>query len=145
MSDQTNIRSLSRFYKALGHRARIELLLRFQEGEPNLSDVADELGMARPSLQNHVEKLVDADLIFQPPDSGRTYELTPIGEKAVERVRADESELAPLFQRTEDAEAEARERFSGLEEEMEDLGLSTRELERKVNQEKWERFYSNTG
>ena len=72
----TSTDALSRFGHALSDRTRTRVLLRLREEPACPSDLADELGVSRQSLSNHLSCLRGCGLVVAIPDGRRTrYEL----------------------------------------------------------------------
>ena len=84
---------VAKIFNALGHPARIVVLEKLKEEESPV-DIAGDLRMTRGALQAHLDKLMDADLIWQDPeDPSDRYLLQPLGEKALRLVDKIPNEL----------------------------------------------------
>lgn len=131
---------LSGIYKGIGHPARISILIAL-ETEATLSDVADLWDFSRPTVSDHVEKLRDANLVYQPEDAGRgEYELTPLGQYYVDRIRDEKEAVIPILEEAEKQEQELRENIQQGMDEAEEMGIPVDEekLERRIQTEIWE-------
>ncbi|MFI2511540.1 ArsR/SmtB family transcription factor [Streptomyces sp. NPDC018972] len=72
----TDLDALTRFGRALADPIRCRLLLALREAPAYPSDLADELGISRTRLSNHLACLRDCGLVVTVPDGRRTrYEL----------------------------------------------------------------------
>lgn len=84
---------LAKVFNSLGHPARIVLLEKLKEGESPV-DIAEDLGITRGALQAHLDRLMEADLIWQDPeDPSDKYLLQPLGEKALNLIDNIPNEL----------------------------------------------------
>lgn len=71
-----DIEVLARFGRALADPIRCRLLLALREAPAYPSDLADELGISRTRLSNHLACLRDCGLVVTVPDGRRSrYEL----------------------------------------------------------------------
>ncbi|MGW7292329.1 ArsR/SmtB family transcription factor [Streptomyces xiamenensis] len=71
-----DIEVLARFGRALADPIRCRLLLALREAPAYPSDLADDLGISRTRLSNHLACLRDCGLVSTVPDGRRTrYEL----------------------------------------------------------------------
>lgn len=122
---------LAELYTGVAHPYRIALLDGLAAGE-SVPSVADRVGTTRGTLQNHLERLIDSDLVYRPED-GSTYAVTPLGEYMVDRAEADADELGSIVELVEAAEEEAVEELAPAE----DI-LGEDEWERKLHTRKWE-------
>ncbi|MFJ8670121.1 ArsR/SmtB family transcription factor [Streptomyces sp. NPDC093600] len=72
----TDIEVLARFGRALADPIRCRLLLALRAAPAYPSDLADELGISRTRLSNHLACLRDCGLVVTVPEGRRTrYEL----------------------------------------------------------------------
>ncbi|MFJ8314117.1 MULTISPECIES: ArsR/SmtB family transcription factor [unclassified Streptomyces] len=72
----SEIEVLARFGRALADPIRCRLLLTLREAPAHPSDLADELGISRTRLSNHLACLRDCGLVVAVPVGRRTrYEL----------------------------------------------------------------------
>lgn len=71
-----DIEVLARFGRALADPIRCRLLLALRQAPAYPSDLADQLGISRTRLSNHLACLRDCGLVVTVPDGRRTrYEL----------------------------------------------------------------------
>lgn len=71
-----DIEVLARFGRALADPIRCRLLLALREAPAYPSDLAEDLGISRTRLSNHLACLRDCGLVVTSPDGRRTrYEL----------------------------------------------------------------------
>jgi len=72
----TDLDALTRFGRALADPIRCRLLLALREAPAHPSDLADQLGISRTRLSNHLACLRDCGLVVAVPVGRRTrYEL----------------------------------------------------------------------
>jgi DNA-binding transcriptional ArsR family regulator len=72
----SEVEVLARFGRALADPIRCRLLLALREAPAHPSDLAEELGISRPRLSNHLACLRDCGLVVAVPVGRRTrYEL----------------------------------------------------------------------
>lgn len=134
--NQQKAEELAGIYKALGNETRILVLKQLSEDRPVSELTHDEL--SRSALQKHIESLIGSGLVYRPVESDKTYELTKLGELCLQRVNEDSDTLLDTLQ-------EFKEKYDQLEEEreevrnqMKDAGISTEELDSKLEAEAWE-------
>lgn len=136
---EDDLKDLAGVYKGLSHEARLAILFGLSEGA-SLNDVSEFLDITRGALQDHIHMLLDAELIYRPTDSNRTYNLTPLGEHFVEKLEKDEDTVIQALQELEDVEQDLeedyREQLSGLQDS--DL-VDENTVKKKVHTEKWEK------
>jgi len=118
-------------FACLGHEARLAIL-RGLDQEESMPAVADELGMHRGTLQDHIERLIDCRLVYRPGDEARTYALTPFGDMIVAQL----DELVPDVERWV---KQVREAEQVVREELEGVPLEEEEREQVVQREVWTR------
>lgn len=123
---------LAQLYTGVAHPYRIALLDDLAAGE-SVPSVAERVGTTRGTLQNHLERLIDSDLVYRPED-GATYAVTPLGEYMLDQAEADADELGCIIELVEAAEEEAAEELAPAE----DI-LGEDEWERKLHTRKWEK------
>jgi len=119
-------------FACLGHEARLAILRGLDE-DRSMPDVADEIGMQRGTLQDHIERLIRCRLVYRPGDEARTYALTPFGEDVVAWLDGIEPELEQRITEVTRAEREIRE-------ELESAPLADGEVEQVVQRELWQRL-----
>jgi DNA-binding MarR family transcriptional regulator len=92
-SDTNKREFLARLFDAIGHPARIFTLESLEKGK-NPVEIAEELGIKRGALQAHLDKLMQADLIWQDPnDQSERYLVQPLGSKTLEVIKQVSREL----------------------------------------------------
>ncbi|MFU1780196.1 ArsR/SmtB family transcription factor [Haloarcula japonica] len=135
---EDDLEDLAGVYKGLSHEARLAILFGLND-DANLNEVADFLDITRGALQDHIQMLLDAELIYRPEESGTTYSLTPLGEYFVEKLEQDEETVIQALKELEEAEQELQEKYQGQIEGVEDSDLIDQgKIEKKVHTEKWE-------
>jgi hypothetical protein len=122
---------LARLYTGLAHPYRIAILAGLSSGE-SVPAVADRVGTSRGTLQNHVERLIECDLLYRPED-GPSYAVTPLGEAMLQRAGEDADALDRMVNVVEAAENEAAEELAPAK----DI-LDEEEWQRKLHTRKWE-------
>lgn len=129
---------LARNYQGFSHPARIAVLVAI-DSELNLNEASEFLGIKRPSLQDHVDKLVDAELVYRPSD-GATYKLTPLGEYFLERLTEERETILEALDLIDEEEEDLRsEKMPEIKElEKYDVPIDEKELERQIHTQKWE-------
>ncbi|MEM2111583.1 MAG: hypothetical protein QXX08_06870 [Candidatus Bathyarchaeia archaeon] len=84
---------LARLFDAIGHPARIFTLESLEKGKTPV-EIAEKLGIKRGALQAHLDKLMQADLIWQDPnDQSERYLVQPLGSKTLEVIKQVSREL----------------------------------------------------
>ncbi|ELY83601.1 winged helix-turn-helix domain-containing protein [Natrinema altunense] len=135
---EDELEDLAGIYKGLSHEARLAILYGLSE-DASLNQISDFLSITRGALQDHIEMLLDAELIYRPTDSGKTYDLTPLGEHLIKQLEDNEDDVLEALEELEEAETRLEEDYqaqlSGVEDE--DL-VDDKKLERKIHTEKWE-------
>ena len=126
---------LQSVYKALGNETRLKILVQIDEGKP-VSGVADDI--SRSGLQKHVEVLIDAELVYRPVESGRSYRLTALGQVFLEKVRQDKVVVDDLLHDYRTRYEKLCEEKADVFESMEDADVDTSELEEKISAEVWD-------
>jgi DNA-binding MarR family transcriptional regulator len=134
---EDELEDLAGIYKGLSHEARLAILYGLNE-DASLNQISGFLSITRGALQDHIEMLLDAELIYRPTDSGKTYDLTPLGEHLIKQLEDNEDEILEALEELEEAETELEEDYqaqlSGVEDD--DL-VDDKKLERKIHTEKW--------
>lgn len=133
--NQQEVEDLAGIYKALGNETRILILQQISDGGP-VSELTHE-NMSRSALQKHIETLIDSQLLYRPVESGKTYDLTKLGEQCLQQINEDAETLLDTLQEFEDALEELRSEREEVRSQMEDAGISTEELDSKLNAEAW--------
>lgn len=136
--NKREMEELARIYQGFSHSARIAVLVAIDSGL-NLKEASDFLDIKRPSLQDHVDKLVEAELVYRPSD-GATYLLTPMGEYFMDRLVKEREYILEALELLDEEEEELR---AAKEPEMKELDeydvpIDEKELERQIHTQKWE-------
>lgn len=136
---ETQMDDIARVYKGVAHKARIAILVAISS-DLSMTEVAAFFDMERPSLQDHINRLIDAELIYRPEEEGKTYDLTPIGEYIVDRIRIDHDNVVQAISEVKGSEQELREDIESERAQIEGtrLPIDEKELERQIHTEKWE-------
>ena len=129
---------LARIYQGFSHPARIAVLVAIDSGL-NLKEASDFLDIKRPSLQDHVDKLVEAELVYRPSD-GATYQLTPMGEYFMDRLVKEREYILEALELLDEEEEELRGAKEPELKELDeyDIPIDEKELERQIHTQKWE-------
>jgi predicted DNA-binding protein YlxM (UPF0122 family) len=140
--NKTDFEAVSALFQGLGHEARLALLLGLYQ-DKSLNEVAEFLDITRGAMQDHIEKLVDTDLLFRPEESGKTYDLTPLGTFFVEFLLENEETLVDAIDQLkvekEKVEMAVDEVRSQVDEE--DVPVSEKDWERKIHSKKWQQAW----
>ena len=67
----TALETLDRVGRALSDRTRRRILLRLADGPAYPAELADELGVSRPGMSNHLSCLRDCGLVVAEPEGRR--------------------------------------------------------------------------
>jgi DNA-binding MarR family transcriptional regulator len=135
---EEELEDLATVYKGLSHEARLAILYGLSE-DASLNAISDFLSITRGALQDHIEMLLDAELIYRPTDSGKTYDLTPLGEHLVEQLEKNEDEILEALDELKTVETSLEENYRKQVNQIEDEDLvDDKKIERKVHSEKWE-------
>lgn len=125
---------LAEVFMGLAHPTRIAILAGFHTNK-SLSDIAEELDITRGTVQDHMERLVQAELMYRPEVDGGSYAVSPIGEHFLMLLEFEAEVLIPVFEELDRVETEVRNQFEST-----NLPVSDRTVERSVNAEKWQRI-----
>ena len=136
--NQQEVKDLAGIYKALGHETRIQLLETIFEDRP-VSELTHE-DMSRSALQKHIETLIDSEMLYRPTESGKTYELTKLGELCLRHLNEDTEDLIRTLNEFKEAFEELEDEREEVRSQMEDAGISTEELDNKLKTEAWEKI-----
>jgi len=123
---------LAALFNGVAHSARIAILQGLAENKP-LTAVVDDVSVTRGTLQTHVERMIESDLVYRPSDGDQTYALTPLGEYVLTLIEEEAPVLLQAAERVEEEEA-------SIEESLEAAGVSMDESTRTktVHTQKWE-------
>jgi DNA-binding MarR family transcriptional regulator len=135
---EDELEDLAGIYKGLSHEARLAILYGLNE-DASLNQISGFLSITRGALQDHIEMLLDAELIYRPTDSGKTYDLTPLGEHLAEQLEKNEDEILEALDELKTVETSLEENYREQVNQIEDEDLvDDKKIERKVHSEKWE-------
>lgn len=101
---------MTELFKALGNQARLAVLEALYR-DKDITNIHREMDMSRSGLQNNIERLVDADLLYRPSNDNRTYDLTILGDVVAEHVfemKASRKDIMDVY--SEMLEEELREK-----------------------------------
>lgn len=131
---------LARIYQGFSHPARIAVLVAIDSGL-NLNEASEFLGIKRPSLQDHVDKLVEAELVYRPSD-GATYRLTPLGDYFMDRLTEERESILEALDLIDSEEDELWNQKTPDQKELEeyDVPIDEGKLERQIHTQKWEKL-----
>lgn len=113
----------------LGHPNRVAVLRGIQQGRA-MPAVADALDMSRSGLQTHIDVLVDAELVVRTGDQQDPYQVTVLGDLALEVVADIQDDAAAIADLRADAHEQA-------EQELEAAPLSDTEYDRAAQRRIW--------
>lgn len=91
MSGRVLEQELARLLDLGSHENRISLLKGIRDGK-SPQEIADECGVSRQTLQGHIAKLKDGNLIERHADA-EPYRLTPLGHDLLEKFVEIEEEI----------------------------------------------------
>lgn len=129
--DVSEMEPVARLFSGISHPSRIRILYGVREGK-TMQEVADTLEVTRGGLQDHIERMVTAELIYRPEDG--TYALTPFGTYLVELLESDGDTLQDAFEILDDEQDTVEEEFDSA-----DLPIDDRTREKSVHTETWKR------
>ena len=119
--------------KGLAHPTRIAVLEGFARDQ-SVQAIADDLGVTRGTLQDHLNMLVRAELIYRPDEADATYALTPIGRYTVTLLEDHGPDIAAAYSQLAAVEEDAEAEFDSVEE----LPLDETAVEKAIHTRKWE-------
>ncbi|WP_049937269.1 winged helix-turn-helix domain-containing protein [Haloplanus natans] len=142
--DRSDFEAVSGLFQGLAHEARLALLLGIYHGK-SLNEIAEFLEITRGGMQDHLEKLIDCELLYRPEETGKTYGLTPFGLFFVEFLLQNEETLVEALGelRLEEKRVELAVEEVRNEAEEQDISLSEKEWQRKVHSRKWEQAWDD--
>ena len=129
---QSDREQLASLFTGVSHSARIAILYGLDDEKP-LTEIADDVDVTRGTLQNHVERMIDSDLVYRPSEDSRTYALTAFGEHVLELIDQEAEQLL-------EAAALVDEEAASIMDSLETAGVSMDDTtrERTVHTQKWE-------
>lgn len=131
--NQEDFDRMASVFKGLAHPTRLAVIQGVQEGA-TLKEITTRAEVTRGTLQDHLEMLLRAEILYQPRDGEQTYALTPVGEYIFEFVQNDGEKLAAALAELEEEENAVVEQI----ETVSDLPINQTEVERAVHTQKWE-------
>lgn len=142
--EKTDFEAVAALFQGLGHEARLALLLGLYQ-DKSLNDIADFLDITRGGMQDHIEKLVDTELLYRPEDSGKTYDLTPFGVFFVEFLLQNEETLVDAVDELRVEEQKVEEAVDEVRSQVddEDVPVSEKDWERKIHSKKWSQAWDD--
>lgn len=140
--NKDDFEAVASLFQGLGHEARLALLLGLYQ-DKSLNDIAEFLDITRGGMQDHLEKLIDCELLYRPEDSGKTYDLTPFGTFFVEFLLEDEETLIDAIDELNLEEEKVQQAVDEVRSQVddEDVPVSEKDWERKIHSKKWEQAW----
>jgi predicted ArsR family transcriptional regulator len=140
--DRSDFAAVSSLFQGLAHEARLALLLGIYQ-DKSLNEIAEFLDITRGGMQDHIEKLVDTDLLFRPEESGKTYDLTPFGTFFVEFLLENEETLVDAIDQLEVEKEKVEKAVDEVRSQVdeEDVPVSEKDWERKIHSKKWQQAW----
>jgi len=140
--EKTDFEAVSSLFQGLAHEARLALLLGIYQ-DKSLNEIADFLDITRGAMQDHIEKLVDTDLLYRPEESGKTYDLTPFGTFFVEFLLENEETLVYAIDQLSVNEEKVEEAVGEVRTQVEEseVDFSEKDWERKIHSKKWQQAW----
>lgn len=136
---EDDLKRLADVYQGLSYWARLAILIGIDEGK-NLNEIADFVGITRGAMQDHMEKLLNAELIYKPDEPGTTYALTPLGEFYIDRIKEDSELIGESLDQLAEAEEEVGEEYQEELDILADSELADqKKVGEKINTKKWEK------
>lgn len=142
--DKTDFEAVSALFQGLGHEARLALLLGISH-DKSLNEIAEFLDITRGGMQDHIEKLVDTELLYRPENSEKTYDLTPFGNFFVEFLLQNEETLIGAIDQLQGEEKKVEEAVDEVRSQVdkEDVPVSEKDWERKIHSKKWKQAWND--
>lgn len=125
-------------FQGLAHEARLALLLGIYQ-DKSLNEIAEFLDITRGGMQDHLEKLIDCELLYRPEDSGKTYDLTPFGNFFVKFLLENEETFVDAIDELQEEEEKVEDAVDKVRSQVdnEDVPVSEKDWERKIHSKKW--------
>lgn len=130
--DEEMRRRLAAVYAGVAHRYRIAILTGLV-ADQSLPEIADAVGTTRGTLQHHVEKLIESDLVAR---RDTAFVVTPLGRYVLQVLGDTCGDLASVFDVLDDAEGSVEEELAPAADVLDDD-----EWERKLHTRKWEQVW----
>lgn len=136
--EKNDFSAVSSLFQGLGHEARLALLLGLYQ-DKSLNEIAEFLDITRGGMQDHIEKLVETDLLYRPEESGKTYDLTPFGSFFVEFLLENEVTFVDAIGELEMEEEKVEQAVNEVRTQVDeaDVPVSEKDWERKIHSKKW--------
>lgn len=137
LNDSAEYEQLATLIKGFGNDTRLALLLGLYAGD-SASEIATFMDITRGGMQNNINKMADADLLYRPSaDDAPTYRLTPIGQLFAQFIEAYGSILLAVLSDLDDT----REQIAHeVNESPVAESLGTRETEKLIHTRSWEQM-----
>lgn len=129
-SQQEEWEALADVFSGVAHPARVAVVQGLHE-DRSIPDIVEDLSITRGGLQNHLETLIDAQLVYRTGESDAPYALTPIGLYFAVLLEDQEDVLLSAVEMVQEAEAQSRDEFA-------DVPMSDEEVDKQVTRRKWE-------
>jgi len=141
---KTDFEAVSALFQGLAHEARLALLLGIYQ-DKSLNDIAEFLDITRGGMQDHLEKLIDCELLYRPEDSGKTYDLTPFGVFFVEFLLSNENTFSDAVGQLKSEEMKVEKAVREVRDKVDeaDVPVSEKDWERKIHSKKWEQAWND--
>jgi len=136
--EKTDFKAVSSLFQGLAHEARLALLLGIYQ-DKSLNEIADFLDITRGGMQDHLEKLIDCELLYRPEDSSKTYDLTPFGDFFVNFLLENEETLVSAINQLEVEEEKVQQAVDEVRSQVDeaDVPVSDKDWSRKIHSKKW--------
>lgn len=136
--ERSDFEAVSALFQGLAHEARLALLLGIYQ-DKSLNEIAEFLDITRGGMQDHLEKLIDCELLYRPEDSGKTYDLTPFGNFFVEFLLENEETFVDAIDELQEEEEKVEDAVDKVRSQVdnEDVPVSEKDWERKIHSKKW--------
>lgn len=128
--------AVAALFDGIGHPTRIAILTAVRDKRA-MSAVAEDRGVSRNTVQDHLNKLIAADLVYRPQESDQHYALTPFGRFFVHFLDQHGEPLHAAVQQVKEAEAEAEAEFA-------DVPLDDTARKKAITNQKWDRIAAET-
>lgn len=131
--DDVDRERIAAVFKGVAHSTRLAALRGVEQGL-SMTDVAEQLGVTGGTVQDHFQRLVDANLLYRPEDGPQTYALTPMGEYIIDLLEEHGANLADAAAAYEEAEDAVREEYADVDE----LPIEESAVDRAVQTAAWD-------
>lgn len=135
---EADFKAMANIYQGLSYWVRLVILVGLSNGR-NLNTIAEHVDITRGAMQDHIETLLDANLIYKPAEQGTTYAITPLGEFYLQRLESDLEQVLPALDRlTEMQDQVANEHSEELEVLSESDLADDSQLRDQLDTKTWE-------